>query len=394
MELRAYLRTLASKWWIVLLTFLITYGATLAFTFTQTPVYQSRATYVLTLGPAFRNNKDTAGTLEVLSRRTEIATTYSTLAASRLIKKQAADDLGLSEEQRADLAVSSQLVVGTNVLEVSATGSNPVLLRDFTNKVGDKLVNYVQTLYETYQLELLDRATIPDIAIRPNKPLNLALGAIMGLVLGAGLAFLVAYLQAPSENVTNFGVLDDETGVYNKRYFTLRLRQEMSRTKRNSRPLSVALLNVDHRGVMDQSSPPIRREALRNVAMLLERSLRNEDIMARFGDTVFALLLPDLSGDAAKVMVERMQRTLAGTPLELERSGVKLDLHGAAGVTAYPRENLDKDTSPDTLLTEATRALKHAETGTYGEVYLYSEDGTQRDNPGIISVPSVQGPST
>jgi GGDEF domain-containing protein len=115
--------------------------------------------------------------------------------------------------------------------------------------------------------------------------------------------------------------------------------------------------------------------------------------MARFGPTVFALLLPDMSGDAAKVMVERLQRTLAGTPLELERSGVKLDLHGAAGVTAYPRQNLDKDTSPDTLLTEATRALQHAETGTYGEVYLYSEDATQRDNPGVITIPSVQGPS-
>jgi diguanylate cyclase (GGDEF)-like protein len=393
MELRAYLRTLASKWWIVLLIFLITYGATLAFTFTQRPVYQSRATYVLTLGPTFRNNKDTATTLEILSRRTEIATTYSTLAASRLIKKQAADDMGLNEEQRADLVVSSELVVGTNVLEVAVAGSNPTLVRDFTNKVGEKLVNYVQTLYEIYTLQPLDRANMPDTPIKPNKPLNLGLGGIMGLVLGAGLAFLVAYLRAPSENVTNFGVLDDETGVYNKRYFTLRLRQEMSRTKRNGRPLSVALLNVDHRGVMDQSSPAIRREALRNVAMLLERSLRNEDIMARFGDAVFALLLPDMSGDAAKVMVERLQRTLAGSPLELERSGVKLDLHGAAGVTDYPGKNLDNDTNPDVLLTQAIRALKHAETGTYGEVYLYSEDGTQHDNLGVITVPSVQGPS-
>src|SRR6266487_5331241 len=144
MELRAYLHTLARRWWIVLLVFVITYAATLAFTFTQKPVYQATATFVMTLGPAFRNNKDSASTLDILSRRTEIATTYTTLAASRMIKKQAADELGLSEEQRSELAVTSLLEAGTNVIDISVQGPNPRLVRDFTNTVGAKMVDYVQ----------------------------------------------------------------------------------------------------------------------------------------------------------------------------------------------------------------------------------------------------------
>src|SRR6266487_296423 len=220
MELRAYLQTLARRLCIVLLVFVITYAATLAFTFTQQPVYQSTATFVLRLGPSFRNNKDSATTLDILSRRTEIATTYTTLAASRMIKKQAADELGLSEAQRAELSITSVLEAGTNVVDISVQGPNPRLVRDFTNTVGAKMVDYVQKLYEVYQLEPLDKATLPDTPAKPNKPLYLLIGGVMGLILGMGAGFLSAYLQAPSENITNVGILDDDTGVYDKHYFT------------------------------------------------------------------------------------------------------------------------------------------------------------------------------
>jgi diguanylate cyclase (GGDEF)-like protein len=380
MELRAYLRTLARRWWIVLLVFVITYAATLAFTFTQQPVYQSTATFVLRLGPSFRNNKDSATTLDILSRRTEIATTYTTLAASRMIKKQAADELGLSEAQRAELSITSVLEAGTNVVDISGQGPNPRLVRDFTNTVGAKMVAYVQQLYEVYELEPLDKATLPDTPSKPNKLLYLLIGGVMGLILGMGAAFLSAYLQAPSENITNVSILDDDTGVYDKHYFTLRLGQELSRAKRNNYPLSVALMDVDHRGVMSRSSPQIRREALRKVAVRLQPFLRNEDIMARFDDTVFAFLLPDMPGKAAKSIVERLQTVITETPVELERNGVKLDLHSTAGIAAYPDNSSAKDIEPNELLAQATHALKRAESSTYGEVSLFSANGKVSEN--------------
>jgi diguanylate cyclase (GGDEF)-like protein len=386
MELKAYLRILGRKWWIVLLVFMITYGATLAVTFLQPPVYQATATYVLTLGSAFKNNKDAGSNLDILSRRTEIATTYSLLATSHLIKKQAADGLGLSEQERSDLSVSSTLMAGTNVLQIAAQGSKPALVREFANAVGEKTAAYVQNLYETYELQLLDKAGLPDTPVKPNKLLNLSLGGVMGLILGIGLAYLAAYLQAPLENVANVGILDDETGVYDKRYFTLRLHQELSRAKRNKYQLSVALMDVDHRRALDRASGQLRREALRKVAVRLEPHLRNEDIMARFGDTVFAFMLPDTSGEAAKALLERMQTTIAETPVASERSGAMLDLLSSAGITAYPDQGLREDVEPDQLLAQAMGALKQAETATYSEVYLFSSNGEHAANPGVLAV--------
>jgi diguanylate cyclase (GGDEF)-like protein len=368
MELKAYLRILARKWWIVLPAFLVTFTSTVVFTFTQAPVYEAKTTYVVTPNDAFENF---AYGLDLLSRRAEIASTYAEVASSYLIKNLAADELGLSLEQRESLSIESRLLAGTNVLEIAAQGNDPVLVRDFANTVGAKTVAYVEDLYETYNLRSLDQAEQPLFPIEPNRKLNLALGGILGLVLGVGLAVLSEYLQAPLESVTNFGILDDETGVYNKRYFMQRLKEEMSRAKRNSYPMSLALMNVDCLGVMDTASPQIRSEALRRVAVLLKQYLRDEDVVARLDGAVFAVLLPDMSGERAKEAIEWLQTRIAWTPFELEKSGIKLNLCGIAGVVAYQYNG----TGQNELLAQATRALEEAETAGYGQVCLLAENG-------------------
>jgi diguanylate cyclase (GGDEF)-like protein len=373
MELRVYLRTLISKWWIVLIVFLITYGATLAFTFTQKPVYQGRATYVVKLNASFSNDKDLASAVDILSRRTEIATTYTIVANSRQIKRLAAEELGLPAEQRADVSVASQLVPGTNVLELTVQAHDPVLARDFTNAAGTKLVLYAKDLYETYTLELLDASGLPDAPIKPNKLLNLMLGGVMGLILGSGFAFLAAYLQAPPENVTNVGILDDETGTYDKRYFASRLRQELSRARRNRYPLSLALINVDRQAALQGGSTLIRREALRRSALLLAPHLRDEDIMAHFDGSVFALLLPDTPGNIARDMIARLQTAIASSTIELERSGVKLDLQASAGIVVYPDIDTNNDIEAEGLIDQVTLALKQAEDATYGKICMVPE---------------------
>lgn len=368
MELKAYLRILARKWWIILPTFLVTFTSTVVFTVTQAPVYEAKTTFVVTPNDKFESF---AYGLDLLSRRSEISSTYAEVASSNLIESLAADELGLSPEQRKSLSIEGRLLAGTNVLEIAAQGNDPVLVTDFANTVGAETVAYVEDLYETYNLRPLDQATQPTLPIEPDRKLNLALGGILGLALSVGLAILSEYLQAPLESVTNFGILDDETGVYNKRYFMQRLKQEMSRAKRNSYPMSLALINVDCIGVMDTAPSQIRSEALRRAAMFLKQFLRDEDVMARLGDTVFAVLLPDMPGERAKETMEWLQTRMAWTPFELEKSGIKLNLCGIAGVAAYQYNG----TGQNELLAQATRALEEAETAGYGQVCLFAENG-------------------
>ena len=199
MELRAFLKTLLGKWWLVLAALLITLAATMVFAFTEPWVYQATATFVVAPTASFEDAGGFANGLEILSRRSEIASTYAEVANSRLIRGMASDQLQLSPEQERSLVVNSRLRAGTNVLEITVEGNDQVLVRDFADMVGTKVEAYAQGLYETYELKSLDQARLPTAPIRPNKKLYLALGAALGLALGVGLAFLAQYLQMPSE---------------------------------------------------------------------------------------------------------------------------------------------------------------------------------------------------
>lgn len=198
MELKRYLQIMIAKRWIVLLTFVVTFGTVLLLTLTQTPVYESVATYVLKPNLSEPDTKTLWTALDILSRD-QMQATLAEVANSRLIKVQAGRALGLTGQQMSGLSVSSRPVAGTNVVQIAVEGPDPALTRDFASAVGTQTANYVQGLYAEFALQLLDEPTSSSSPVKPKTVLNLLLGAAAGLVLSAGLAFLSAYLQTPAE---------------------------------------------------------------------------------------------------------------------------------------------------------------------------------------------------
>ena len=241
MELKTYLRIMVKKWWIVIPVFLVTLTAGIVFTYTTAPVYSATTTYVVVPSPSFGGNL--ASGLDMLARREEIATTFSEIASSRRVKALAISSLSLQSGQ--DYSVESRLRAGTNIIEITVEGPDPVIVRGLANAVGASIEQYVQDLFEVFTLVLLDEATTPQEPLRPNPVLYLTLAAVLGLALGAGLAFLSEYLETPLSSPISMNIIDDETGVYNREYFLRRLSEEMVRARRNRYSLSLALMRVD-----------------------------------------------------------------------------------------------------------------------------------------------------
>ncbi len=197
MELKTYLRILVAKWWIVLPIFLVTVGVTAAFTLRQPPTYESVASYVLRPRLSEADNRNAVGALSILGSP-EIAGTIVEVANSRLIVGQAVSQFNPTVEQISRMSASSRKVPGTNVIEISVQGSDPALIRDVAAAIGEKTVAYVLGMYSPYELQQIDQPALPISPIKPKKEINLALGALAGLLLGAGLAFTAHYLQSPS----------------------------------------------------------------------------------------------------------------------------------------------------------------------------------------------------
>ena len=370
MELRTYLQILVKRWWIVVPVFVITVAFTALFTLSQAPVYSATATFVVSPSPSSLDARGVLSGLDALGGKSLVANTYAEVATSRAVREEAARALGLDPLQSGPLVAGSKLRAGTNVIEITVEGTDPVLAAAFANEVGNSTVSYVAKLYEVYDLKPLDAATLPVDPVRPNVKLNLVLGAILGLALGAGLAFAFEYLHIPAETKRKVGTLDDESGARNEYYFDHRLTEEMSRARRRQYPLSVALMNVDLGRVIQQSVPSeFVGGALQMVTAFCKQSLREEDVLARLQGTTFGMLLPDMSEKEARALLEKLQTKMTGIDFEIEQCGVKLNLHGACGLVSYDGNG----TGRDDLLARAYHALKRAEAGGAGKVVSLPE---------------------
>ena len=364
MELKVYLQVLLKKWWIVVPTFLITLTAGIYLTYTATPIYRATATYLVSPN-ASEDTRVFLSTLEALGRRNEIATTFTEVASSRLIKRAAAEALSL--DSISGYGISGNLRAGTNILEFTVEGPSPTIARDLANTVAVETEEYVKQLQDIYTLLPLDLATEPVNPIRPNKSRNLVLVSVLGIVLGAGLAFLSTYLEAPVAWVDDINIIDSQTGVYNERYFLRRLNTEMIRAKRNRYALSIALMRVDNLGLLKgHNAHKIRTDLLHQMASLISQHLREEDILAHLQGDTFVFLLPDMGGENAKAIMEYLQTRISWAPFQSAVADVKLNLKGIFGVVSY---NYD-GTSRNDLVAQVDRALQLAEASETSGVYL------------------------
>lgn len=383
MELKVYSRILMQKWWLMLPAFLITVVATLLLTLTQTPVYEAEATFVVRPHAPMLLDDELLSALETVSRRVEIGATYAEVADSERVRNRAFDSLALTRAERRGLSVNSQVRAGTNILAINVQGPNPEITRDVANAVGAETVKYVTALYDVFELESLDRATTPGSPIRPNLMLNLMLGGGLGLVLAVGVAVFAHYLEEPLQNAFSFNIMDPVTGVYNKDYLMLQLRQEMSRSQRHERPFSLSLLQLRFERTGDVSSLRMLHEALRRVATLVEPHLRTEDILARLNDDTFVILLPEMEGEEARRTVRRMVEIINGGPLLLSSFGdYAMNVRVVSSVTPFgPHVE-----TPLEVLAGAERGLEAARSIEYGGVLLYASvanGGRHEDEPAL-----------
>jgi diguanylate cyclase (GGDEF)-like protein len=314
MEIKAFIKILFKRWWALLLGLIVVLSATWIWTNKQDQIYQSEATFVLRpRSSTLAVDDDFVKALDMVSRRVEINTTFAEVATSRLIKSLARSRLETGDA--AGMSVSARVVGGTNILTITVEGPDPITTQEYCGLIGLATLNYVAELYDVFELQPLDPASLPRTPIRPNLGLNLMLGSVLGLSIGAGLAFLIEFVRSPYEEPDTFNIIDRETGAYNKSYFTLRLYQEMNRAKRNNYPLSLGLFKVEFDG--EDISHREWIEAMRVFKKLKDSTMREDDVLARVNGDIFAVIYPYVKHDKAAVLVEEMRKKLSALSREI-----------------------------------------------------------------------------
>lgn len=154
------------------------------------------------------------------------------------------------------------------------------------------------------------------------------------------------------EKLSELAFYDTLTGIYNRRYFDLKIREEVSRALRYKRALSVLMIDIDHfKKVNDKYGHQKGDEVLSAVAGLLKGSLRGTDIVCRYGGEEIVVILPETTAKNACKIGEGCRERIAARTTEAVVGGVTVSV-GVAEMRGVD--------TPEQLIAAADRALYEA----------------------------------
>jgi diguanylate cyclase (GGDEF)-like protein len=143
-----------------------------------------------------------------------------------------------------------------------------------------------------------------------------------------------------AEDLRRISITDSLTDVYNRRFFQDRLAEELGRAKRHSHALSLIILDIDNfKNYNDAYGHLAGDEVLRVTSAVLKSSVRNIDVVARFGGEEFAVILPVTEAMAAQDIAERIRHSFASRFLPDHSALLQGNLSMSLGIACFPKDS-------------------------------------------------------
>jgi two-component system cell cycle response regulator len=246
---------------------------------------------------------------------------------------------------------------------------------DYSISEKDPLIDFLNKNSHCHTLEeLRDKNTLGDFDLRALEKLAPSIivpmrakGQINGiLVLGdkiEGTEF-TPHDKDYLENIANFAAIaihnaflfemtttDMMTKLKMKHFFMNSLHEKMENCQNGD--LSVVMLDIDHFKVLNDTYGHLTGdEVLKQVARVIQETVRQVDIAARYGGEEFIVLLPDANISLAKIVAERIRRNIAERPTIIE--GQRYPVTVSLGVAQYDPQ---RDLTERHLIERADQAL-------------------------------------
>lgn len=142
------------------------------------------------------------------------------------------------------------------------------------------------------------------------------------------------------ERMRQLAYVDGLTGIHNRRYFEMRIIEELERAARFQGRMAVIMVDIDHfKKLNDEFGHLLGDEVLRCVAGILKQQLRKMDMVCRYGGEEFAVVVPETTGDNAIMVAEKLRRQIESHPFP----GVPRPVTISCGVADYPLHGATRD---------------------------------------------------
>jgi len=154
------------------------------------------------------------------------------------------------------------------------------------------------------------------------------------------------------QEVQSLAFTDPLTGLQNRRSLFELGKIEFARSHRTKRPFCCLMVDVDHfKQINDKYGHPIGDQVLRELAQCSQRSVREVDLIGRYGGEEFVIFLPETDSATAMLVAERLRASIAAVPIKV--SDQELHITVSIGVSGKDENTLELET----LIARADQAM-------------------------------------
>lgn len=177
------------------------------------------------------------------------------------------------------------------------------------------------------------------------------------------------------DGLIRFAFTDYLTGLKTRGFFEQQLELEIKRSERKHAHFALLMIDIDHFKLLnDTYGHHVGDQMLREVSALLVKDMREVDTVARYGGEEFVIVLPETGGPGARLVAERLRRSIeqtrfiAGAPQAVEKLTISI------GISVYGKNAQFRSE----LIETADAALYAAKAAGRNRVMLYTDVQTQR----------------
>ncbi len=165
------------------------------------------------------------------------------------------------------------------------------------------------------------------------------LNLIQSFIPNAAIAIERSSLYNKIENFKKLSLTDPLTGILNRRYLNNRLSEEISRFKRHKHSFSFLMLDIDgFKEYNDTFGHPTGDNVLKAFANTISSSVRNIDIVVRYGGDEFVVILPQTQKKAAISIANRLRKDVSESSMPTVEEAKKIKLTVSIGLSSFPED--------------------------------------------------------
>lgn len=193
-DLREYFGIVKKRFWIVaLITIIAVVVSGVISFFMLNPVYEAKSTLIVNTE---KNEETQMITGDQFNVTQKLAVTYGEIIKSRSVLDDVIKNLKLDDKYE-DLAknVTVSPVKDTQIISISVQDTNPQKARDIANEIPKVFKKEAKRITKANDIQVIDKAILPQNPIKPNKMMNMAIAAVLGVMIGLFVVFLIEYLD-------------------------------------------------------------------------------------------------------------------------------------------------------------------------------------------------------